>query len=551
MKLPRGRFTFLILILIGLTISVVVQVVRYQVFQHAPDSTASIGLDQPIGTGMRGRIFDRNGDLLASDQPRYAVIFDPIHDPKVNDQMIDEAARDLTPVIDISPADFRSKLGSKDQHVKLLDDLAPDVGKHVNDLQITGFSASAYWSRAYPEGSLAAAVLGFVNASRNGFYGVEGRYNSLLNPQAAHPGADLVLTIDRTVQAITEEELANGLADTGAESGSIIVMNPRTGEILAMASAPGYDPNHYSDIPRSQQNIFVNPAVSVHYEPGSVFKILTFAAGIDAGTITPQTTYYDTACLEVGGQSLCNWDRAGHGTVTMVDMMALSLNVGAAHVSTQMGQQNFYRYLKAFGIGQPTGVDLANEDSGELRTRDADPDAWSEADLGTNAFGQGLSTTPIQLIAAVAAVANDGVMVQPHIVKQIRDGDQVRTAQVVDIGRPISAQTAHTVSDVLVQVVQREVSNAQVSGYRIAGKTGTAQIPVAGGYDPIYTIASFIGYAPADNPQVIILVKLDRPTVSPWGSETAAPVFQKLAARLFPVLGILPINGQLAINTSQ
>jgi cell division protein FtsI (penicillin-binding protein 3) len=547
MQLPRGRFALLIMLLIGLTLSVVVQVVRYQVFQPAPPGLPG-GLAQSIGLTQRGRIWDRNGNLLASDEPRYAVMFDPIRDPQVNNKLIDQAARDLTPVLNMSPADFRSKLGLKDQHLQLIDNLSADVGKQVNGLQIPSFSAASYWGRAYPEGTLAASVLGFVNAARTGFYGVEGRYDSLLSPQGARPGADLVLTIDRTAQAITEEELANGLRDTGAESGSIIVMNPRTGEILAMATAPGYDPNHYSDVPKSEVSLFVNQAVSVHYEPGSVFKILTFAAGIDSGTITPQTTYYDTACTEVGGQTMCNWDRAGHGLVTMVDMMALSLNVGAAYVSTHMGQQKFYRYLKGFDIGQKTGIDLASEDSGELRTRDADPDTWSESDLGTNAFGQGLSTTPLQMIAAVAAVANDGVLVKPHIVKQIRDGDQIHTAQIVELGRPISAQTAHTVSDVLVQVVQREGLNALVSGYRIAGKTGTAQIAVPGGYDPIYTIGSFIGYAPADNPQVIILVKLDRPTSSPWGSDTAALVFQKLATRLFPILGILPSNEQLAIN---
>ncbi|HZY45794.1 MAG TPA: penicillin-binding protein 2, partial [Anaerolineae bacterium] len=547
-QLPRGRFALLIMLLIGLTISVVMQVVRYQVFQHALPPDLAGGLDQSIRVTQRGRIWDRTGSLLANDEPRYAVMFDPIRDQAVNEKLINQAARDLTPVLNMSPADFRSKLGLKDQHLGLIDNLTADVGKQVNSLQIPSFSAASYWGRAYPEGTLAASVLGFVNAARIGFYGVEGRYNNLLSPQGSRPGADLVLTIDRTAQSITEEELANGLRDTGAEAGSIIVMNPRTGEILAIATAPGYDPNHYSAIPQSEQSIFVDPAVSVHYEPGSVFKILTFAAGIDSGTITPQTTYYDTACTEVGGQTMCNWDRAGHGLVTMVDMMARSLNVGAAYVSTHMGQQNFYRYLKGFGVGKATGVDLQNEDSGELRTRDGNPDNWSEGDLGTNAFGQGLSTTPLQLIAAVAAVANDGVMVQPHVVKQIRDGDQIRTAQIVELGRPISAQTAHTVSDVLVQVVQREVSNAQVSGYRIAGKTGTAQIALPGGYDPIYTIASFIGYAPADNPQVIILVKLDRPTSSPWGSETAAPVFQKLATRLFPILGILPSTEQLAIN---
>jgi cell division protein FtsI/penicillin-binding protein 2 len=541
MELPRGRLTFLITILIALTIMVMVQVVRFQLLQHVSAAGLnSIGVVQPIGPTLRGRIWDRNGNLLAGDEPRYAVVFDPVRDPKTNEELVNQAARDLTLVINMSPADLRAKIGTHYQHTKLIDGLSADVGQKVNALQLTGFSAQAYWQRAYPEGRLAASVLGFVNAAREGYYGVESHYNPVLIPRDMQPGADLVLTLDRTVQQITEEELANALKETGAESGSIIVMNPRTGEILAMATAPGYDPNHYADTPKAQASLFVNQAVSIHYEPGSVFKILTFAAGIDSGTITPQTTYVDTACLEVGGQTLCNWDRAGHGLVTMTDMMALSLNVGAATVSTRMGQQNFYRYLQAFHIGQLTEVDVEAEDSGELRTRDANPDNWSEADLGTNAFGQGLSTTPLQMIAAVAAVANDGVMLQPHIVKQINDGQQIRTAQPVVLGRPISAETAHTVSDVLVQVVRREVTDAQVEGYRIAGKTGTAQIALPGGYDPIYTIASFIGYAPANDPRVIILVKLDRPTSSPWGSETAALVFQKLATRLFPVLGILP-----------
>jgi cell division protein FtsI/penicillin-binding protein 2 len=541
MELPRGRLTFLITILIALTIMVMVQVVRFQVLQHVSAAGLnSIGSVQPIGPTQRGSIWDRNGNLLAGDEPRYAVVFDPLRDPNANKQIVDQAARDLTLVINMSPADLRAKIGTNYQHTKLIDGLSADVGQKVNDMQLIGFTAQAYWQRVYPEGTLAASVLGFVNAAREGYYGVESHYNPVLIPRDLQPGADLVLTIDRTVQQITEEELANGLKETGAESGAIIVMNPRTDEILAMATAPGYDPNHYANIPKSAANTFVNQAVSVHYEPGSVFKIVTFAAGIDSGTITPQTTYVDTACLEVGGQTLCNWDRAGHGLVTMTDMMALSLNVGAATVSTRMGQQSFYRYLQAFHIGQLTEVDLAAEDAGELRTREANPDNWSEADLGTNAFGQGLSTTPLQMIAAVAAVANDGVLLQPHIVKQINDGPQIRPAQPVVLGRPISAETAHTVSEVLVQVVRREVTDAQVDGYKIAGKTGTAQIALPGGYDPIYTIASFIGYAPADDARVIILVKLDRPTSSPWGSETAAPVFQKLATRLFPILGILP-----------
>ena len=354
------------------------------------------------------------------------------------------------------------------------------------------------------------------------------------------PGTDLILTIDRTAQAIAEEELARGLKDTGAKSGSIIVMNPRNGDILAMASAPSYDPNAYADLVNDKSDQFVDPAISSNYEPGSVFKIITLAAALDLGTVTPETTYLDTQYIEVGGRLLWNWDRQGHGVVNMIEMMAKSLNVGAATLSTRMGQQNFYRYLRAFGVGRPTGIDLQGEAAGLLRTRDTDPADWSEADLGTNAFGQGLAMTPIQLVTAVAAVANDGLMVQPHVVKQIVDGDKVTTAQVVKVGRPITERTAHTLTDVLVQAVEQEVKFAQVPGYRIAGKTGTAQIPIAGGYDDPWTIASFIGYGPASNPQLIILVKLDRPTSSPYGSATAAPVFQRVATRLFALFGIQP-----------
>ncbi len=275
------------------------------------------------------------------------------------------------------------------------------------------------------------------------------------------------------------------------------------------------------------------------------------AAALDLGLVTPETTYNDTAYIEIGGQVIWNWDRVAHGETDMVGLLAKSLNVGAATVAMQLGQQNFYRYVRAFGIGRPTGIDLQAEAAGQLRTRDSDPSNWSESDLGTNSFGQGVSATPIQMITAVAAVANDGVLVQPHIVKKIINGTTETVAKTVQVGRPITAKTAHTLTQMLEQVVDREVSFAQVPGYRVAGKTGTAQIPVPGGYDDPWTIASFIGYAPAENPQLIIMVKLDRPTLSPYGSETAAPVFQRLATRLFAVLDIKPDDIQTAINTGQ
>jgi cell division protein FtsI/penicillin-binding protein 2 len=223
----------------------------------------------------------------------------------------------------------------------------------------------------------------------------------------------------------------------------------------------------------------------------------------------------------------------------MIDLLANSLNVGAAMLATQMGGQTFYRYVQAFGIGRPTGIDLQGEASGSLRVP-GDLD-WHESDLATNSFGQGLSTTPLQLISAVAAVANDGVQMRPFVVAQKVDGPgQVLTAKPIPLGRVISAQTARTLTGMLEQAVLRENSAARVPGYRIAGKTGTAQIPIPGGYDDPWTIASFVGYGPASNPRLIILVKLDRPTSSPYGGQTASPVFARLASRMFVLMGVPP-----------
>ncbi len=557
MQPSRRRLTFLIVVLSGLTVLVVAQLVRLQVLQRVPlpnVAPALIDAEPP----MRGRIFDRNGYLLAADEPRYLILYDKIGaDP-------DQAARDLPPILGITPEQFRHMIDGPQEQTRLAKDVPRDVALRVSEKQIRGVSTQAYWKRVYPEGMLAAHVLGFVNENRDGYYGLEGKYSSLLNgttlsgtlPTSQH-GADLVLTLDRTAQAVVEEELDRGLKDTGASSGSIIAMNPRTGEIVAMASAPTFDPNKYLELVNTDADRFINQAVSANYEPGSVFKIITLAAALDRGDVTPDSVYNDTAFIEIGGQQIWNWDRAGHGTVSMIDMMAKSLNVGAATLAMNMGQQAFYRYVRAFGIGRPTGIDLQAEAGGLLRTRDTNPgnksgqSAWSEGDLGTNAFGQGVSVTPIQMIAAVAAVANDGVLVQPHIVKQIVDGDHTITAKLVNVGRPITVQTAHTLTDVLIEVVNREVPLARVQGYRIAGKTGTAQIYVPGGYDPKWTIASFVGYGPTSNPQLIIFVKLDRPAVSPWGSETAAPVFQRVATRLFAVLGIPSDDVQVATNNDQ
>ena len=263
------------------------------------------------------------------------------------------------------------------------------------------------------------------------------------------------------------------------------------------------------------------------------------AAAIDAGVVTPDEEYIDTGVIEVGGHSIRNWNGGAWGPQTMIGCIEHSLNVCLAYVASEkLGTSMFYEYLRAFGIGQLTGIDLEGEVPGQLRTP-RHPD-WTEPDLGTNSFGQGVSVTPIQLLTAISAVANEGVMVQPHIVRAIVGPDGVYWPKTTVLGRPISVETAETVNQMLAETLDGETNFAQVAGYKLAGKTGTAQIPSEYGYDTRWTVASFIGWGPVEDPQFMVLVRLDKPESSPWGSVVAAPVFREIVQRLVVMMEIPP-----------
>jgi cell division protein FtsI (penicillin-binding protein 3) len=315
-----------------------------------------------------------------------------------------------------------------------------------------------------------------------------------------------------------------------------------------MAAQPNYDPNHYWNV--LDTRLFVNPAISSQYEPGSVFKVLTAAVALENGLVSPDTVFYDEGQIEVGGQVVLNASRQAYGYVTLTEVLIHSLNVEMARISTLMGPEVFYRGIRAFGIDHRTGVDLAGEVVGELRV----PGGWQwhESDLATNAFGQGLAVTPLQMISAVAAIANEGVLMQPYVVaEKIYPDGRVEQAQPAPIGYAISAETAHTVAEMMAQTVEQGIQRAQVPNYRIAGKTGTAQMWTPLGYDEQKTIASFVGFAPVDDPQVIVLVRLDKPTSSEWGAQTAAPTFSRLAKRLFILLQIPPDDVRLGMAPVQ
>jgi cell division protein FtsI/penicillin-binding protein 2 len=308
---------------------------------------------------------------------------------------------------------------------------------------------------------------------------------------------------------------------------------------MAMAMTPRMDLNEfwsYSDI--FPKDTPFNRSISQAYEPGSVFKVMTMAAALDSGTVTPETVFVDTGSIEVGGALIYNWDMGAWGPQDMQGCLQHSLNVCLAWVATRVGPETLYSYLQAFGIGHTTGIDLAGEVSGRLKVP-GDND-WYAADLGTNAFGQGVSVTPVQMAVAVSAVANRGLKMAPKIVRSVVNGDfQYDTEQRIT-GMPIKESTAKTLSDLLARSLEKESSYALVTGYRVAGKTGTAEIPTPLGYTTNATNASFVGWGPLDDPRFLIYVWLEKPGTAPWGSVVAAPVFRQAVEKLVILLDIPP-----------
>ncbi len=539
------------------------QVIRHKDLQDVGEQWQL--LDRPI-PALRGMIMDRNGFVLALDEYEFEVFATP---PDIQKPV--ELAAELASALGMDEDGLAEVLGQgEESYVRLAQQVSLEAARRVeevrNDFQAAALGISAVTKRVYLEQQMACHLLGFVTRDDEVFYGVEEFYDDelrgtegswggtgdvldlqisiapgkLILPQDGH---DVVLTIDRTIQQIAEEELSRGIGEYRAEKGTIIVMDPHTGGILAMTSYPGYDPNLYFD-EAIREEIFTNPAVSRAYEPGSVFKVITMAAALDTGIYSRHSTYNDMGQILVGGKVIKNWDRKAYGVRTMTELLRYSLNVGAATLSTSLGSDTFYDYLHRFGFGEVTGIDLPHELPGILRVPgDAD---WREADLGTNAFGQGIAVTPLQMITAIAVVANDGVLPRPHIVQRIeQEGKTVEEFHPQSGRQVVSTSVARQLTEMLVESLLGK-ENLSIPGYSIAGKTGTAQIPVPGGYHEQDTIASFVGYAPAYDPQFIILVKLDRPQESPWGSEVAVPVFRRMAQKLFVYLDIPPDEVRMA-----
>jgi len=550
-----------------LAVAVVVQMIRIQTSEQAliflTQGDRYAGEFQTVYP-ERGEIYDRNGHLLAGNWTVYevGVSLRDMDSPEALSTLLskslgltyEEVYKKLTEspesweyvvVQDYVPVDT----------VKGLQDLVEQLSE-ADDSRLDGLSFKPHLQRSYPEKALASNVLGFVTRDGRGYFGVEEKYNDLLagnpvqiwvpsDPNKANDiprvpnGTTLVLTLNRDLQAKVESILDQALSDYGAQNGTIIVMNPRNGEILAMAATPRMDLNNYNSYFSLYDNgSQYNRSIGMAYEPGSVLKVLTMAAALDTGTVAPSTTFIDTGAIEVGGIIIQNWNRDAWGQQDMVGCLQHSLNVCLAWISSQMGTQAFYNYMERFGLGHPTGVDLSGEATGRLKVP-GDGD-WYPVDLGTNAFGQGVSVTPLQMLMAVSSFVNDGRMVTPHVLySMVRDGHQYNVPPQY-AGSPISPQTARTITDMLALSLEEESSQALLPGYRLAGKTGTAQIPTDYGYDPYHTNASFIGWGPVDDPQFMVYIWMESPSASIWASQTAAPVFSKVAEQAVVLLNIPP-----------
>jgi len=527
----------------------------------------------------RGSIYDRWGHLLAGNKTVYEVGVELIEvkNPKtiadtlsfyLDDIDYEEVLRITSIKYDRERAVYHVIVDSVEQEVIIkLEDL---MIKYKNEIDqndedapnLSGLTWRSYLERSYPEHTIAANIIGFYafhdRYSAQGHYGIEEKFNDRLagkpkkivipnDPNQIEemptipPGESLVLTIDREIQSTVEKILDNAVAYNEAKSGTIIVMDPKTGEILAMASYPRLDLNEYGNLGEVfPSNTPFNKAIGETYEPGSVFKVITMAAALDAGVVTPETVYNDEGGILFGGEVITNWDYSANGEQTMKECLQNSLNTCLSWVARQLKPEKFYFYLEEFGIDRRTNIDLAGEVNWPLST--PGDDKWTEISLATNSFGQGLAVTPIQMITAVSAIANDGKMMAPHIVRASINNGQLYNNTPQIINTPISAETACTLSEMLAAALEDGESRALVPGYRVAGKTGTGSIvdPEEETYHPEKTNASFVGWGPVEDPRFIVYVWLQEPERNDWGSIVAAPVFREVVQRLVIILNIPP-----------
>lgn len=477
----------------------------------------------------------------------------------------EEATQKLATVLNIDQDEILYRLAKKnDGYEPIAHEIDDETWEKIKALAIAGVSSTTESVRAYPAPESFSHILGFVGYKENekvGQYGLEGYFNEALAGQQgflkaerdaggrwitvgtkmleeASDGDDLVLTIDYNVQFYACRELADSVSKQGADKGSLIIMEPATGKILAMCDYPSFDPNNYESAVNI--SVFNNSAIFDLYEPGSVFKPIAMAAALDLGKVGPNTTYEDKGYVQIGAYTIKNSDGKTNGVQTMTNVLELSLNTGAIFAVQQVGNEEFYEYVKKFGFGEKTGIDLAQESTGDTSSLSLGKDIYS----ATASYGQGIAVTAIELIDAFSAIANGGELVKPYIVeKKVKEnGFEVKTEPEIK-RRVITKETARTLSAMLVSVVNKgHAARAQVPGYFIGGKTGTAQIPRkdGAGYEENIHNDTFVGFGPISNPRFVMLINMKQPRASQWAEGSVVPIFGKVAKYLVEYYQIPP-----------
>ncbi|PKN86898.1 MAG: hypothetical protein CVU46_06140 [Chloroflexi bacterium HGW-Chloroflexi-8] len=593
------RFYFIGIIFILFAIAIVYRLIQIQTDPFFTTLSDTVGNQASVKVKtyepVRGNIYDRWGNLLAGNTEVYEIgvnLNQVKEDDKadlvsflssttgVDRELVSERVNIPYEPNSESPnfAVFSTIFKNAPKEMIEEIEMAQEENSHLRSVSWTG-----RLKRTYPEGSMGINYLGFY--SSDGFYGVEGFYNNILSTTSTQTsismnpydvmaipeipeGAGIILTIDREIQNRVEEIMDRVIKENGASSGTAIVYDPETGEILAMTSTPRADPNLSTGSILDQYPVEsvdgydvqtpFNRAVMQTYEPGSVFKVFTMAAALDSGTVTPDTEFVDTGVEEYGGLTIYNWDYGAWGVQTMTGCMQHSLNVCMVWLVKQMGTETFYNYLSAFNLDRKTNVDLDNEVSYPLLSPNnptpfgSDPllTRWTDSMTATQAFGQGVAVTPIRMIASIAALANDGRMMAPHIQKAIIQDGRIRYYNPKIVSTPIKPETAHTITDMLAISLEGESSTALVEGYRVSGKTGTAEIPTSQGYTTGLTNASFVGWGPSSDPKFIVYIWLEKPTSSIWASLVTAPVFSEIVENIVILMNIPPDNQreQIASN---
>src|ERR1700732_386418 len=513
-------------------------------------------------TPKRGIIYDRNLRALAMSVPVKSAVAVPA---EIADESL--AARLLSGVLGVPEEVLEARMASSRSFVWISRKLPPERVEAVEALNLKGIYFQEENQRFYPKRDLAAHVLGFVDPDEKGLAGIEYQLDSQIRGKSEkivvmadarqrwfdggeaqrERGANVVLTLDEKIQYIAQRELRAAIERTHALAGSVFVMNPNSGEILAMSNWPRFNPNAASEAPGESR---MNRAVAALYEPGSTFKLITLAAAFDQEITRPDEIFdCENGAIYIAGHRIR--DHKPFGLLNVAEILAQSSDVGAIKIAVRLGAPRFYEYIRAFGFGAPTGVDLPGESKGLLDRLDN----WSAISIGSVSMGQEIGVTPIQLIAAVSAIANGGLLMKPHVVQAIKRGARIVQAQgpraAADPRRVIRPETAATLRRLMEGVVLSGTGKlARLDGWTAAGKTGSAQKidPATGRYSPTQLIASFTGFAPISNPAVTILVSLDSPVGLHEGGPVAAPIFKRIAEQVLPYLEVprnVPLNPRL------